>query len=349
MMNKSRILQGLSPRRVSVVYLFAAIFITFSILIPELFLSPLTFQAVAASQAVVAMLALAALLPMIAGEFDITVGVNMAMALVIITWQTSLHPERSFLAICVVAVLVSALVGVINGVLIVKLHVSSFIATLGMSQVLAATALKISNNQQLRGIYPEGFSDFGQARWLGIPAPLYCALAVGILLWYVLEWTKLGRHVFATGMNREAARLSGVRTDAMVLGTFVLSGLIAGMAGVVYAAQSGTFANTIGMGLIFPAFAAVFLGATQFSRRPNVWGTILAILTLAVGAQGLQLSLASGGFWITPMFNGVALVLAVVFGAQQSKRAAATPLAPPVDTDGQDRASDPVAHRATQE
>src|SRR5688572_13084608 len=227
--------------------------------------------------------------------------------------------------VALVAILLSSFAGLINGLIIVKLHVSSFIATLAMSQVLAATALKISNNQQLRGDFPQGFTEFGQARWLGVPAPLYCALAVGVVLWYLLEWTKLGRHMFATGMNREAARLSGVRTDAMVVGSFVASGLIAGTAGIVYAAQVGTFANTIGMALIFPAFAAVFLGATQFSRRPNVWGTILSILTLAIGVQGLQLTLTTGGFWITPMFNGLALVGAVIFGARQSRRAAEPP------------------------
>ena len=347
-MNNARILQAVSPRRISVIYLLAAVFITFSVLIPELFLSELTFQAVAASQAVATMIALAALLPLICGEFDITVGVNMGLALAIITGQSSLHPDRSLLTICLVAIGVCAFAGMVNGILIVKLHVSSFIATLGMSQVLAAVALKISNNQQLRGDFPQGFSDFGQARWFGIPAPLYCSLAVGILLWYVLEWTRLGRHLFATGMNREAARLSGVRTDAMVMGSFVASGIIAGLAGIVYAAQVGTFANTIGMGMIFPAFAAVFLGATQFNKRPNVWGTILAILTLAVGAQGLQLALASGGFWVTPMFNGVALVLAVVFGAHQIRRAAAPPT-PSIDDENGVGAGEGVTRRAAVE
>ncbi|WP_461175324.1 ABC transporter permease (plasmid) [Arthrobacter sp. Z1-9] len=320
----------------SVLYLLAAIIITFGIISPNLFLSMLTFQAVASSQAIGTMLALAALLPLVVGEFDITVGVNMALGVAIVTWQSALHPEGSLPAICIVAVVVCTLAGLVNGVLVVKLNVSSFIATLAMSQVLAAIALKISNNQQLRGDFSEGFSNFGQARWLGVPAPLYCAMGIAVILWYLLERTKLGRHMFATGMNREAARLSGVRTDAMVLGSFVASGFIAGLAGIVYAAQVGIFANTIGMALIFPAFAAIFLGATQFNRRPNVWGTILAILTLAIGAQGLQLTLLEGGFWITPMFNGIALVLAVIFGARQIKRAKQDrPTAPSDRADGE--------------
>ena len=309
----------LSVRRISVIYLLAVIVLIFGIAIPDLFLSSVTMQVVASSQAVIVLIAFAAMLPLIAGEFDITIGANMALALAIVATQSDAHPERSLLLVCVVAVLICGLVGLVNGYLVVKLGLNSFIATLAMSQVLAAIALNLSENQQVRGSFPEGFSDFGQAKWLGIPVPLLAAVLVGIVLWYVLEWTKLGRQLFATGMNREASRLSGVRTDGLIMGSFVASGLIAGAGGVVYAAQVGTFSNSVGAPLLFPAFAAVFLGATQFKRRPNVWGTFLAIMTLALGVQGLQLSLTSGGFWITPMFNGLALLFAVIFSARQRR------------------------------
>lgn len=329
-----RIAQLFGPRRISVLYLLGAIVIIFGLTIPNLFLSSVTMQVVASSQAVVIMIAFAAMLPLIAGEFDITVGTNMALALAIVCSQTNMYPDRSLFAICVVAVVVSGVVGLVNGLLVVRLRLNSFIVTLAVSQVVSAVALNISDNQQIRGQFPQGFSDFGQAKMLGIPAPLLCALLVGLVLWYVLEWTKVGRQLFATGMNREAARLSGVRTDGLVICSFLVSGLISGAAGVLYATQVGTFSNSIGMPLLFPAFAAVFLGATQFNRRPNVWGTFLAIMTLALGVQGLQLSLTSGGFWITPMFNGLALIFAVVFSARQqlsSERVSidAAPSSPP--------------------
>ncbi|WP_369137999.1 ABC transporter permease [Modestobacter versicolor] len=310
----------LSVRRISVIYLLGVIVLIFGITIPDLFLSSVTAQVVASSQAVVILIALAAMLPLIAGEFDITVGTNMALSLAIVCQQSQAHPERSLFAVCVVAVLVSGLVGLVNGFLVVKLRLNSFIATLAMSQVLAAIALKISDNEQIRGTFPPGFSDFGQAKLAGIPVPLLCSVVVGLVLWYVLDWTKLGRQLFATGMNREAARLSGVRTDGLIISSFVTSGLISGAAGIVYATQVGTFSNSVGAPLLFPAFAAVFLGATQFNHRPNVWGTFLAIITLALGVQGLQLSLTSGGFWITPLFNGLALIFAVIFSARQASQ-----------------------------
>jgi ribose transport system permease protein len=311
------------------------IVVLFGILTPDLFLSSVTMQAVGSSQAIVLLIALAAMLPLIAGEFDITIGVNMALSLAIVCWQSVEHPERNLVVVCVVAVVVSGLAGLVNGLLVVKLKVSSFIATLAMSQVLAAIAVKISENAQIRADLPQGFSDFGQDRLLGVPLPMLVAIAVGVVLWYVLEWTKLGRQLFAVGMNREAARLSGVRTDGLVIGSFVASGLISGASGVLYASQIGVFSNSIGMPLLFPAFAAIFLGATQFTGRPNVWGTFFAIITLALGVQGLQLTLTEGGYWITPLFNGVALLLAVIFSVRQkvvAEKVATAPVdAPPAD------------------
>jgi ribose transport system permease protein len=312
----------LSPRRASVLYLLALITLVFAITIPDLFLSEITFQSIARSQAVVGILALAALLPFVAGEFDISLGTNLALSVILVAWLSNTHPELGIMVICLIAVLVCTFVGFCNGMLVGKLGINSFIATLGTSQILAAIALKISNNEQVLATLPRTFSDVGRGRFLGVPNSLFVTLVLGLLLWYVLQWTKVGRHLYASGFNREAARLSGVRTERVVVGSFVAAGAIAGLAGVVFIAQVGTFSNSIGMPFLFPAYAAIFLGATQFNLRPNVWGTLLAIFTLALGVQGLQLSSSGSGFWITPLFNGAALVAAVMFTRQQSKRRA---------------------------
>ena len=320
MRDVSGVLSALSPRRVSVLYLLVLIIVIFSITIPDLFLSEITFQSVARSQAVVGILALAALLPFVAGEFDISLGTNLALAVILMAWMSNEHPGLGVWTMCLIAVLVSAFVGLVNGLLVGKLGINSFIATLGTSQILAAIALKISNNEQVLASLPQNFMDLGQGRTFGVPNGLFVTLALALLVWYVLQWTKIGRHLYASGFNREAARLSGVRTERVVIGSFVAGGAIAGLAGVVFIAQVGTFTNSIGMPFLFPAYAAVFLGATQFNLRPNVWGTLLAIFTLALGVQGLQLSSSGSGFWITPLFNGIALVAAVMFSRRQNAR-----------------------------
>src|SRR3954463_195464 len=106
--------------------------------------------------------------------------------------------------------------------------------------------------------------------------------------------------------------------------------MVAGVAGIIYGAKIGSFSNTFGPPLLFPAFAAVFFGSTQFKARPNVWGTLVAVYALAFGVKGLQLAFANGVYWITPLFNGVALVVAVALAARSGalarrRRSLATP------------------------
>jgi ribose transport system permease protein len=150
----------------------------------------------------------------------------------------------------------------------------------------------------------------------GIPLVFLYLLVLATALWFVLEHTPVGRYIFATGGNEPAARLTGVRTDRVIWGTLIASGAIAGLAGVVYSMRTGIFTSSIGPGYLFPAVAAVFLGASQFQQRPNVWGTLIAYFTLAFGIQGLALSSSSGAVWSRPLFEGLALIIAVAFASR---------------------------------
>lgn len=300
----------------SALYLLAFIVVLFGIWIPGSFLTTTTLTVVAADMVVVGILGIALLVPLTAGVFDLSVGAMLAFSLVIVSvlvQQSALPP----FAAAVVALGACALVGLLSGLVVVRLRVNSFIATLAVSQILAAATLLLSGNQQITGVLPPGFLALGRSELLGVPVVVYYLVVVALIVWYVLECTPLGRHLLATGANPEAARLSGVRTDRMVVGSLVASALLAGIAGLVYGAKVGSFSNSFGPPLLFPAFAAVFLGATQFLGRPNVWGTVLAVYTLAFGVKGLQLAFSSGVYWITPLFNGVALVVAVGLAGRQ--------------------------------
>lgn len=300
----------------SALYLLGFIIVLFGLWIPETFLTRTTFKLVFADQVVVAILGLALLIPLVAGTFDLSVGAMLAFSLVIVSWfeaNTGLPAVVS----CVIALCACAAVGSVSGLLIVRYRVNSFIATLGMSQVIAAAALYISANKQITGVFSDSFLEFGRRDLFGIPIVVYYLVGIAVVIWYVLEHTPLGRHVFAAGANPEAARLSGVRTDRMVWGSVVASAVVAGIAGIIYGAKVGSFSNSFGQPLLFPAFAAVFLGSTQIKPRPNVWGTLLAVYTLAFGVKGLQLAFSGGVYWITPLFNGLALVIAVAMASRQ--------------------------------
>jgi ribose transport system permease protein len=304
-----------TPHSASALYLLALEFIVFAVWIPDLFFTSATFKLVLADQVIVAMMALGLLIPFVAGAFDLSVGTMVAFSFVIMSWL-GVHTSLNSAIAALLALLACAFVGALSGIITVKFRVNSFIATLGMSQLLVAVTLYISEGRQIPSAFSATFLKFGQGDWIGVPRPVFYLAALALIVWYVLEWTPLGRNLFATGSNQEAARLTGVRTDRLILGSLVASAVVGGLAGIVYGMRVGTFSTTLGPPLLFPAFAALFFGSTQFKSRPNVWGTVLAAYVLAFGVKGLQLASQGNTFWITPAFNGAALLIAVIFAAR---------------------------------
>jgi ribose transport system permease protein len=305
--------------RYSAVFLWAAFMIIFTLLKGDIFLTQSNFRVTFGVGVVTAVLAIAFLVPLAAGTYDLSVGAVMSLSLVTLNWfgvNTSIPP--GFVAVG--AVIMCSLVGLLSGLIVVKFKVNSLIATLGMSQVLLAVSLKISNNRSITGAFSSSWNDLGNRNVFGVPIIVLYLLAIAIVVWFVLEHTPVGRYLFAVGGNPEAARLAGLPTDRLVVGSLMASGAIAGLAGVIYSMKVGVYSSEAGPGLLFPALAAVFFGASQFSGRPNVWGTLVAYYALAFGVKGLQLTFGPGTFWIQPMFQGVALLLAVALASSEGKK-----------------------------
>jgi ribose transport system permease protein len=215
------------------------------------------------------------------------------------------------------ALLVGVVVGNINGFLVVKIHIDSFIATLAMSSALTAFAVWRSNNRSILG-FPDSFKSLATEFAFGLNKTVLVALVLAFVCWYVFEHTAAGRYLFATGGAREAARLAGVQTDRYIWGSLVVSATMAALGGVLLASQFGSTQAQSGSPYLLPAFAAAFLGSTQFKRRFNVWGTVLAVLVLQSGVKGLQLA-GVGTTWIESLFFAVALILAVGFSSYRKR------------------------------
>ena len=309
----------LSVKRLSAVYLWVLFIILFGVITPDTFLTETTFRLVFRSGVITCVLALAFLVPLTAGAYDLSVGAVMSLALGLMVYM-SIHTGIPVGVAALIVVAASAACGAASGFIIVRLHVNSFIATLGVSQLLLGAVLLLSNNTQLVGKLPQSWSDLGNNDLLGIPIVVYFLLSLSLVLWYVLEFTRVGRYMFATGGNPDAARLAGVPTDRVIWSVFIASGTIAGLAGVIFSMQSGLYSSSIGPGYLFPAVAAVFLGASQLSRRPNVWGTLIAYFALAFGIQGLVLSASSASVWSQPLFQGVSLIIAVALASRPAVR-----------------------------
>ncbi|MBS1888546.1 MAG: ABC transporter permease [Actinobacteria bacterium] len=305
--------------RFSGIYVLGLFILIFSLWVPATFLTVTTLKSVLGDQAITLILALGLLVPLAAGQFDLSVAQNLGLAAIVcgaLQTRTGLGwPECAAIAIAC-----GALVGAANGGLIL-FGVDSFIATLGMSSILLAFTTLVSRNEFV-GPLSEGFQKAASAEPLGFPIVTLYALLGAAVLWWLLEHTPIGRRTYATGANRDAARLAGVRTARHTFLAMVICGAVAALAGVLVAAKVGQVAPTLGPPYLLPAFAACFLGTTQIKvGRFNVLGTVVAIYLLAVGVKGLQL--AGGELWVTEMFNGVALVGAVtvaVFGNKRRNR-----------------------------
>jgi ribose transport system permease protein len=294
--------------RFSGLYLLLVFIVVFALWIPSTFLTWTTAQTIGDEQAITIILALGVILSMSAGQFDLSIAQNLGLAAAIcIKLLTSGHFSPA--AAAATTVLISCLCGVGNAGLVVVLGIDSFIATLGMSSVLLAVT-EIVTGDNFVGPAATSFSTFVSWKPFGIPILVIYALIAVVLVWYVLEHTPVGRRIYATGANPDTARLSGIHTRRYIAGCLVVSGLVAGVAGVLLAAKLGTVSADIGPPYLLPSFAACFLSATQVKPgRFNVWGMVIAIFLLATGVKGLVL--AGGALWITDMFNGVALLTAV--------------------------------------
>jgi ribose transport system permease protein len=310
------LLHWLSFRNASALWVFVVIFAVFSVWIPSLFLTSTTLKTVLDEQSITAMVAVGLVLPLAAGAFDLAIGTEVGLGAIVVAWLLVNKgvPVVPAIAITIVA---GALVGVISGVLIVRFHIDSFIATLGMSSLQLAAISWLSGEQQIVGL-DNTFQNIGNNEIFGLTLPVYFMLAVALIVYYVLERTPIGRRIYATGGNIEAARLVGVRTSWVIVGSLAACGAIAATGGLLTSANLATGDPTIGPGYLLPAFSAAFLGSTQFrGSRFNVWGTVVAVYVLATGIKGLEL--AGAPVWIPDAFNGAALLVAVGLAKHQGR------------------------------
>jgi ribose transport system permease protein len=301
--------------RFSGIYLWALFIIVFGIWVPNEFLTTSTLHSVAAQQAVTGMVALAVLIPLSAGLYDLSVGAtsNLSGILTVVLLNNN---HWSVVPAILAGVVCGMAVGAVNSFVIVKLGVNSFIATLGMSSILSAVLVIVSSNSQPLPPTSTAWNNFTQTTVAGFQIVVLYLIILGFILWWLLAHTPVGRYFYAVGGNTEAARLSGVRINRWSTVSLLISGTVAGLAGVMFSSLNGPSLN-FGPTLLLPAFAAAFLGSTQLTPgRFNVWGTLLAIYVLATGVQGLQL--VSGASWLSDMFNGVALIVAVALSIKRS-------------------------------
>lgn len=300
------------PRNIGVVYLYGLIWIVFMLWIPDTWITWLTHRSVFNANAILVVVAIGLLVPLSAGVFDLSIAGMISASAVTVSWGL-VEAGWSVPVAIFAALAMGFIVGNINGFLVVKIKIDSFIATLAMSSALTAFAVWRSENRSILG-FPDSFKSLATEFAFGLNKTVIVALILSFALWFVFEHTAIGRYLFATGGAREPARLAGVQTDRYVWGSLITSAMFASLGGVLLAAQFGSTQAQSGSPYLLPAFAAAFLGSTQFKRRFNVWGTVLSVVVLQSGVKGLQLA-GVGSTWIESLFFAVALIVAVGFSS----------------------------------
>ncbi|GAA4086055.1 ribose transport system permease protein [Nocardioides kongjuensis] len=300
--------------------LFAALCLFFTVYgqTAETFPTLANFRNVLGSQSVIAVAALASILPLTCGKFDLSVGAMIGLSSIVTGSAAATHELPLAVAVSL-GVLSGAVVGLLNGWLVAYRDVNALIATLGTSTVVAGLISLYTENQVLSTGIPEALTNVGSGQWLGVPRTLWALVFISVLVYYLLRHTPYGRYLASVGSSPTSARLVGLDVSRMVLSSFVLSGVLCGIAGVLLLARAGTANPLVGPGFTLPALSAAFLGATAIKPGTfNVVGTLLGVLFVAFSVNGLVL--AGAADWVEPTFNGVALLVAVAVSTAISQR-----------------------------
>lgn len=298
-----------------------ALFALFSFLLPETYPTASNFRAILTNQSIPALLALGAMIPIVTAKFDLSMGYALGLSHVVVMYLL-VNSNLSWVLICIIAIIGTSVVGLINGLLVEFAQIDSFIATLGTGSVLYALSGWITHGGRIVppiGGLPHGFTQMMNAKVAGFPIGAFYIIALVIVLVIVLEFLPAGRGLYVIGSNPRAAELIGIPKRRYVVLSFVSASAITGFAGCLLAAQQQVGNPSIGAEYLLPAFVGALLGSTTIKLgRANALGTIVAVAILAIGVSGIQQLGAE--FWATPLFNGLTLLAAVGLAGYSARR-----------------------------
>jgi ribose transport system permease protein len=245
----------------------------------------------------------------ILGGIDLSVGSVLAFSMMIMGWLS--HDMNLPLSVAaVLALLIGALCGWVNGLLVTRAKLPAFIATLSMMTIARGLANIITDGRQIVG-YPDWFDSLATLRYFGFLS-LTVALAIVLVVasWIFLRYRAAGRSLYAIGGSAEVARLAGIRVRQMTTWVYIASGLLSGLAGIVLASRLDSSQPSAGLGYELDAIAAVVIGGASLSGGVGgIGGSVLGVLIIGVLHNGLNLTGVSP--FIQQVIIGVVIALAV--------------------------------------
>jgi fructose transport system permease protein len=275
------------------------------------FLSVQNFSLILQQVMVVGLIAIGQTLIILTAGIDLACGAVMALGGIVMTKLAVDSGMNAYLAI-VCGLLVCMAFGLINGLLVTRIRLPSFIVTLGTLNIAFAFTQLYSGAQTITGL-PPAMTFFGNTFRLGNAEINYGSLlmlALYLFMWWGLRETQPGRHVYAVGNNPEATRLTGIATDRVLLGVYVTAGLFYGIASLLSVARTGVGDPNAGQTENLSAITAVVLGGTSlFGGRGMILGSLLGALIVGVFRNGLTLMGVASVYQV--LITGILVILAV--------------------------------------
>ncbi len=304
----------------------------------EGFASPFSAVFIFQSVAITGILALGVTATLVVDGFDLSIGSTATSALMLSAYVMVVLEMNAFMAV-VACLIMGAIVGLINGLLIVKMKVPDLLATLGMMFLLIglqriptegrsiSTGMTMPDGRVTVGVFSPEFLALGRHRFDFfidnlIPASVIVLLVIGVLVWVFMELTRHGRLMYAIGSNQRAAELAGTNVNRYKVLAYMISGVLASVGGILLAARLGRGDIASGNNLLLDSVAAALIGfAVLGAAKPNAFGTIIGALFIGILLQGL--TMMNAPYYTQDFVKGAVLVIALVFTFALSKRGSA--------------------------
>ena len=298
--------------------LLAIMIVAFSALEPQHFPTLGNAVNILSQLTIGAIVAMGLTVPLVAGEFDLSLGFQTSLLCVLAAGlMNNLH--TSPLAIFPLLLLVGAAIGAVNGLLVTRFHINSFVGTLGVGTLVVGLNYAYTQGRPVVVHDQETILKITLTKFLGLPLPVWIAIVVAIILWIFLNRTVFGLSIQATGGNSEAARLSGTRTNRVRVISFIVAGLCCGLAGLLVASRTGSGSVDAGDGYSMSAFAAAFFGSAVLrDGQFHIVGTLVGIITVAIAFNFMALTGAPTFYQY--LFQGALLIIGVGVGSVARRR-----------------------------
>ncbi|RJQ84203.1 ABC transporter permease [Amycolatopsis panacis] len=295
-----------------------AIVVTMTILEPSTFATYSNVINILNQSSLAAIIAIGLTFALVSGDFDLSIGYTASLSGVVATTlmaSAGLSIPLAFL----VAIVVAAAIGLVNGLVVTVVGVNALVGTLGIGTIVVGANFAISGGLPTTLDHPSAFVNLTLGKAAGLPYPIYVMAAIAVLSWIVLNRTALGQSMQAVGGNKTAAEFAGLRVTRVRVIAFVLAAVLAAIAGVMLASRTGSAAANGGDAYLLSSYAAAFYGSSVLrDGQFHILGTIVGVITVIVGFNAI--ALLGLNTYYQYLFQGLLLIVGVGLGTFARRR-----------------------------